>query len=746
MDDVLFSNCAAQGGRFEAYTLCQDLDPPCGEILGACCDPETGICTELTEEVCNDAGFDYQGYFTTCDNFTCPPPNDYCENAISVAVPSNTKGSVLGSTADDVPVCCMSPSQIGVWYSVIGTGNTITASTCDPYTNYDTGINVFCSDSEDACLEPVYVGGGNDHQVDCPYGPWTPTDLGITSVHSRFHWCSEEGAEYLILINGFYNWYDPGAVADFQLNIWDDGTPCGNPRECIPCEVVCPPEGIDEGEPVCEFGYIDTYNGGCNWPGLNFQPINIGDVICGTSGSYMYPPLRLNDYDWYEVVLTDEALLFWTVEAEFDVRISIMHPGSGYCSDHEVIASAEATICTPVSVSASVPAGTYWLSVRPVFNTYPECGVKYTAIAEIGESPAGACCVGSECVATNTYYECDALGGTWFEGESCEMFECPEPMEVTCADGSIWDNGVFDSFAAFRPFENWDPLGIIDDFQLDEPTSVSCIRVEFGEGTTPLYALSDIMSIRARIYNLPGGSINNLDWATDSDNPVFDYVYTKAAGELDETLTGEILEGFDLVYFDLCGERINLDAGSYGLFLTFPGRVAPVEGPDDFFWASADNTPENDGSAIWGPTWNPPIPGFTFGYGFYELAFHLGTGTCYGPGYAYLPGDVNMALGIWPPTVIGGDVTYLVGYFIGGGQASCLMDDFWASADINGDCLIIGGDVTALVGYFIAGGDLVPCPDYEPLWPPVPEEAPDNWPNCDIPVINSRVIPTGSVK
>jgi len=116
------------------------------------------------------------------------------------------------------------------------------------------------------------------------------------------------------------------------------------------------------------------------------------------------------------------------------------------------------------------------------------------------------------------------------------------------------------------------------------------------------------------------------------------------------------------------------------------------------------------------------------------------------PGYAYLPGDVNMALGIWPPSVIGGDVTYLVGYFIGGGQESCLLDEFWCSADINGDCVIIGGDVTALVGYFVAGGTLVPCPDYPSLWPPVPGEAPDGWPNCDTPVISSKVIPTGLVK
>ncbi len=116
-------------------------------------------------------------------------------------------------------------------------------------------------------------------------------------------------------------------------------------------------------------------------------------------------------------------------------------------------------------------------------------------------------------------------------------------------------------------------------------------------------------------------------------------------------------------------------------------------------------------------------------------------------GCEYLPGDVNMALGIWPPTVIGGDVTYLVGYFIGGGQESCLLDGFWCSADINGDCVIIGGDVTALVAYFVAGGSITPCPDYESAWlEGVPDDPPAGWPNCDTPVINSKVIPTGAVK
>jgi len=93
-------------------------------------------------------------------------------------------------------------------------------------------------------------------------------------------------------------------------------------------------------------------------------------------------------------------------------------------------------------------------------------------------------------------------------------------------------------------------------------------------------------------------------------------------------------------------------------------------------------------------------------------------------GYSCLPSNANMALCIRPPSVIGGDVTYLVGYFIGSGQAPCYVDGFWCSADINGDCLIIGGDVTALVSYFIGGGSISYCPDYEPAWPSLPPEAP----------------------
>ena len=119
------------------------------------------------------------------------------------------------------------------------------------------------------------------------------------------------------------------------------------------------------------------------------------------------------------------------------------------------------------------------------------------------------------------------------------------------------------------------------------------------------------------------------------------------------------------------------------------------------------------------------------------------------PTLEFVPGDVNMYFGIWPPVVIGSDVTYFVNFFRGIGDA-CELDGFWCSADVNGDCLIIGSDVTRLNGSFRGNRTLLYCPDYPPAWPTpddLPDEAPDGWPNCDPPAVNNtKIIPNGSFK
>lgn len=103
--------------------------------------------------------------------------------------------------------------------------------------------------------------------------------------------------------------------------------------------------------------------------------------------------------------------------------------------------------------------------------------------------------------------------------------------------------------------------------------------------------------------------------------------------------------------------------------------------------------------------------------------------------YEYYPGDVNMANGLWPPALIGSDVTYLVAYFKGGSTfPPCLLDGFWASADINGDCMIIGSDVIRLVMYFRGESSVSFCEDYPPSWlfsNDIPEYTPFGWPKCE---------------
>jgi hypothetical protein len=104
--------------------------------------------------------------------------------------------------------------------------------------------------------------------------------------------------------------------------------------------------------------------------------------------------------------------------------------------------------------------------------------------------------------------------------------------------------------------------------------------------------------------------------------------------------------------------------------------------------------------------------------------------------YEYVPGDANMYNGIWPPEIIGSDVTYLVKYFRGATPA-CNKAGFYCAADVNGTCEIIGSDVTRLVNYFRGAAVIEYCIDYPPLWNTPAEAAGDpmpvGWPNCGVP-------------
>jgi len=151
-----------------------------------------------------------------------PPPNDLCEQATGpLSVPSITEGKTKNATFDDVGDCGTFNDNTapGVWYTVVGTGTRITASTCDPLTDYDTKISVFCR----SCEEPICIDGNDD---------------GCTSdasaLQSTVTWCSQYGAEYLILVHGYES-----EVGDFKLFLSEDGQPCEPEVQCVPVGACC---------------------------------------------------------------------------------------------------------------------------------------------------------------------------------------------------------------------------------------------------------------------------------------------------------------------------------------------------------------------------------------------------------------------------------------------------------------------------------------------------------------------------
>jgi hypothetical protein len=155
--------------------------------------------------------------------------NDLCEDAAGPLEAGDVvSGSTTGAAIDEPPDidCGTSVTAPGVWYDVIGTGNTMTASTCndgDPGTggaNYDTKISVYCDD----CEVKECIGGLDD-------------TAGCSGFSTAFDWPTQEGKTYKVLVHGFGS-----ATGDFDLAIVDDGVPVPE-GAANDCDNV--PEGID---------------------------------------------------------------------------------------------------------------------------------------------------------------------------------------------------------------------------------------------------------------------------------------------------------------------------------------------------------------------------------------------------------------------------------------------------------------------------------------------------------------------
>ncbi len=325
------------------------------------------------------------------------PPNDLCTDAIHVAVPSSTAGTTVDATIDvGFPSPCGDDDGIfapGVWYSVTGTGHTMSATTCNAATNYDSQLTVYCPN----CATPQCVTGNDDA---CGPSP---------GYQSRVTWCSQLGQTYFILVHG----YDVLDVGPFQLDVSTNGVACSPPVDCqppSPCDLTCGPNQIPENEANCGLPN-DTINGGCNSTPNVFLPIACGESYCGTAafnGS-------ARDTDWYKLVLAAPTTVTWTVSAEFAFLAGVVETaGVDSCLGVSGFRAFDfGSACETVSVISNLPAGTWYLFVAPDFaGPVVPCGRIYRAALTCEDEPETSCCLpDGTCRSEVTPSDCRQAGG-----------------------------------------------------------------------------------------------------------------------------------------------------------------------------------------------------------------------------------------------------------------------------------------------------------------------------------------------
>jgi len=186
--------------------------------------------------------------------------NDVCSNAESVTLPAIIQGATINATLDaGLPACGSVIDSPGVWYTVTGTGDLLSASLCGG-TSYNSRISVF----EGSCGIFTCVADAND----------------TCGNRESISWCSTNGTPYFILVHGV-----GGEEGTFSLNVGsiscDDNNACtgngpGLTDQCIvdTCEnsinyddttVCCTPADrtltlIDDNNP-CTNGSCNVFTG-----------------------------------------------------------------------------------------------------------------------------------------------------------------------------------------------------------------------------------------------------------------------------------------------------------------------------------------------------------------------------------------------------------------------------------------------------------------------------------------------------
>jgi hypothetical protein len=225
---------------------------------------------------------DYDVTVTYCN----PPVNDLCSAAVPVTCGSTTSGTTVNSTADDAPFGTQYVSE-GVWYVLAGTGDEVTASTCDA-ADFDTEIVI----ATGSCGNLTYLANNDDDFTNC------------TGNTSQVTFDTEVGTDYYIYVGDYFGSdVGPGGnEGTFDLTITCTPPPPApaNDDVCNAAPLVLGSNTgftnvgatVETGEPLpaptgCQEqdGWCDLESGLDNTTWFTFEGPSSGNLVIDTDGS-----------------------------------------------------------------------------------------------------------------------------------------------------------------------------------------------------------------------------------------------------------------------------------------------------------------------------------------------------------------------------------------------------------------------------------------------------------------------------
>lgn len=219
-----------------------------------------------------------------------------CELATPIACNSSVTGSTVGAAVHPGASFCGTSLGTGgtVWYTLVGTGETTTITTCSALTNYDTKLWVYSGSCDALVCE-----AGSDDSV-----------CAFSSLHSTVAFVPAVGVTYYIAVGG-YN----AAAGNFELSV-SCGTPgCTDPAASNYDSAAT----IDDGSCVyCdgELVTLDMFDSfGDGWNGATYSFIDLDGIVVA-SGS------MVGSYEQDIICLSDGCYTFNVGGGTFDGEIS----------------------------------------------------------------------------------------------------------------------------------------------------------------------------------------------------------------------------------------------------------------------------------------------------------------------------------------------------------------------------------------------------------------------------------------